>query len=307
MTETPFDPRARLLRIESAALGVPKGVHIYVPPEHAHSQQRLPTLYLLRGHEREWVNPHEDDSRSGTTVIDVYERLRATGAVGPLILVMPGVASDDNRIPGMLADFRAPELAASVPGVGSGQFQRFFFDELIPHIDRSFRTLPAARAIAGFSLGGYMAARAAALHPERFVSVGIFDGSIPYASDGGRAARPGDGLFAPPMFDPALGRPRDRQYLAEQHPIGLILRADRAAIRRLTWIVQYGPEQIEPWGSNFYRGEHLLRALASIGIRNAAPQAALPDGQHTWQAADRHIEQTLPIHWQALHALSIES
>ncbi|NTU81643.1 MAG: esterase family protein [Chloroflexales bacterium] len=296
-----LDPRARLVRVRSRALGVTKSMFVYLPPEYAAApRRRFPTLYLLRGHEREWVNPHEDESRGGTTVIDVYQGLRAMAAIGPLILVMPSMASADNAVPGMLTDFRSPDLAAGAPGIGSGLFQRFFFEELIPALDRRFRTIPAARAVAGFSLGGYMAVKAAALRPELFVSVGAFDGSFPYAADRGRDARPGDAIFAPPMFDAPLGRPRDPAHLAANNPICLLMRADPAAIRRITWIVQYGPEQIEPWGSNFYRGEYLLRALRSLGAENAAPVAALLDGQHTWRIADRHLEQTLPLHWEAL-------
>jgi S-formylglutathione hydrolase FrmB len=297
-----YDPRATPVRIQSRTLGVTKGLYIYLPPEYAAApRRRFPTLYLLRGHEREWVNPREDEARGGT-VIDAYERCRAAGAVDPMILVMPGLSSDDNAVPGMLTDFRSPSLAAHAPGVGTGQFQRFFFEELLPFVDARFRTAPAARALAGFSLGGYMAVKAAALRPELFASVGVFDPSIPYTTDGGRAARPGDGLFAPPMFDAALGAPRDPDHLAANNPITLLLRADPAAIRRITWIVQYGPEQIEPWGSNFYRGEYLLRTLRALGVENAAPVAALPHGQHTWSVADGHIEATLPIHWRALAA-----
>jgi S-formylglutathione hydrolase FrmB len=297
-----FDPRATSARLHSHILGVARGLYLYLPPEYsAAPRRRFPALYLLRGHEREWVNPREDDSRHGT-VIDAYERLRAQGAVGPMILVMPGMSSDDNAVPGMLTDFRSPELAAHAPGVGSGQFQRFFFEELVPFVDGRFRTVPAARAIAGFSLGGFMAVKAAALRPDLFASVGAYDASIPYAADGGRAPRPGDGLFAPPMFDAPLGAPRNQAHLAANHPVALLLQADRAALRRLTWVVQYGPEQIEPWGSNFYRGEYLLRALRAIGIENAAPVAALPHGQHTWAAADAHVEATLPLHWAALQS-----
>lgn len=301
MLQTVYDQRARLVHLPSRILGVTKSLFVYLPPEYAAApRRRFPTLYLLRGHEREWVNPAEDESRGGATVIDVYGRLRAAGSIGPLILVMPGLSSDNNAVPGMLTDFRSPELVAEVGGVGTGLFQRFFFEELLPFVDRRFRTIPAARAVAGFSLGGYMAVKAAALRPDLFVSVGSFDGSIPYAADAGAAARPGDGLFAPTMFDPALGRPRDPDHLAANNPVCLLLRADPAAIRRLTWVVQYGPEQIEPWGSNFYRGEYLLRVLRAVGVENAAPVAAIPDAQHSWRSADRHIEQTLPIHWQAL-------
>lgn len=303
MPEPSYDPRASSVRLHSHILGVARRLFVYLPPEYAAApQRRFPVLYLLRGHEREWLNPHEDASRGGATVIDVYERLRAAAVIGPMLLVMPGLASDDNAVPGMLTDFRSPELAAEAPGIGTGRFQQFFFEELLPFVDGRFRTIPAARAVAGFSLGGYMAVKAAALHPELFASVGAFDASIPYTSDGGSAARPGDGLFAPPMFDAPLGRPRDPEHLTAHNPISLLLRADRSAVRRLTWIVQYGPEQVEPWGSNFYRGEYLLRALRALGVENAAPVAAIPDGQHTWRIADRHMEHTLPIHWRALEA-----
>jgi S-formylglutathione hydrolase FrmB len=297
MTPPAIDPRAQPIQIRSAALGVTRRCYVYVPPD-ALLQRRLPTLYLLRGHEREWVNRTEDQSRVGTA-IDVYEQLHTNGAVGPLILVFPGLASDDNSVPSMLADMAAPELAA-VPGIGAGAFQRFFFDDLLPAIDRRFRAHPRARAIAGFSLGGLMAVKAAALRPDLFVSVGSFDGTILYATDSGARARIHDPVLANPMFNAALGAPRDHARLHSDHPITALLRADRNALRRLTWIVQYGPESLEPWGSNFYRGEYLIRVLNALGITNAAPIAALPDGEHTWRCADQHLTATLPIHWRAL-------
>ncbi|NJN19188.1 MAG: esterase family protein [Oscillochloris sp.] len=297
----PYDPRARMVRLPSTVLGVAKSFFIYLPPEYEQGQRDLPALYLLRGHEREWVNPREDDSRNGKTVIDLYAGLRAAGSIGPLILVMPGLASDDNAVPSMLANMCAPQLAKSA-GIGSGAFLSYFFDQLIPYVERTFGAHPAARAIAGFSLGGLMAIKAAARFPDRFASVGCFDGTVLYAADSGRYARHDDTVLANPMFDAALGLPRNAAFLDQDHPITLLLRADRVAIRRIRWLIQYGPEAIEPWGSNFYRGEYLLRALHALGIRNSAPVAALPDARHSWYWADRHIEQTLPIHWEAIQA-----
>src|SRR5262245_16390536 len=94
-----FDPRVRHLRIFSPALGVEKGCYIYLPPEVQRNRAlRVPSLYLLRGHEREWINGAEDSSRGGRTLIDVYETLRASGQIGPLILVFPGISSDDNHL-----------------------------------------------------------------------------------------------------------------------------------------------------------------------------------------------------------------
>src|SRR4028118_975457 len=77
--EAPLDARAEHLTINSAALGVSKHFHLYTPPTYHNNRQRLPVLYLFRGHENEWINPHQDGSRQGRTVIDVYEELLQVG------------------------------------------------------------------------------------------------------------------------------------------------------------------------------------------------------------------------------------
>ena len=110
----PIDARARRVTLNSEALGVPKSFFISLPPGYhriANSKQRYPVLYLFRGHEHEWVHRWQDRSRHGRTVIDVYRHLLAEGKVGPVILVFPGISSDDNRIPGLLVNFKAPQLA----------------------------------------------------------------------------------------------------------------------------------------------------------------------------------------------------
>lgn len=68
-----IDPRARLIEWPSTVLGVSGRMYVYTPPEYRPDGPPLPVVYLLRGHEREWVNRSEDDSRIGTA-IDVYER-----------------------------------------------------------------------------------------------------------------------------------------------------------------------------------------------------------------------------------------
>jgi S-formylglutathione hydrolase FrmB len=294
-----YDARALRVRLWSRALGIDKCLYLYLPPEAAHGR-RVPALYLLRGHEREWLNPEEDTSREGSNAVEVYLALRATGAIGPLALVMPGISSDDNTLPGLLTNFRAPQLARGTAGIGTGRFEDYFVRDLIPLLERHFPLDRARRAVAGFSLGGAMAVKIAAQHPALFRSVSAYDGTFLYADEQGRGLRLPDPVLMNPMFDPAFGVPRDLAYVATQSPANLILQGDAAQLMRLRWMVQYGPEAIEPWGSNFYRGEHLLDCLRRRGIVNALPNGALPDGDHTWRTADRHLRQTLPLHYAAL-------
>jgi hypothetical protein len=292
-----YDLRCRHVTFFSPALGVNKSFYIFLPPDLAEGE-RAPTLYLLRGHEREWINSQEDSTRGGTNIIDIYERLRAAGQVGPLILVFPGIASDDNRVPGLLVNMRAPHRAAAAPGLGSGRFEDYFFNDLIPYVDAHFPTINNGqqRGIAGFSLGGAMALKAAAQHSHLFATASAYDGTFLYAIDGGRQVRTNDPILRNPMFDPAFDVPRDLRFIADGSATNLILRGDAAALRRVTWMIGYGPEQQEPWQANFYRGEHLLRCLRTHGLDNALPFAALPGGDHTWRTADKFMALTLPLH-----------
>jgi hypothetical protein len=293
-----YDPRVRLVTFFSAALGIFKSFYIYIPPN-LHADQRIPAIYFLRGHEREWVNPHEDTTRGGSNVIDVYERLRADGAVGPLLLVFPNMASDDNHVPGLLVNFLAPQRV-DAPGIGTGRFADYFFDDLIPYVDAQFPVLAGRRGLAGFSLGGAMAIKAAAQRPDLFQSTSAYDGTFLYAVDRGRRVRRTDPVIRNPMFDAAYDLPRNTHFIAANSPANLILRGDAAALERITWMIGYGPEHREPWHANFYRGEHLVQCLDARGLTNALPHSAFPDGDHSWRTADAFSAVTLPLHDHAL-------
>jgi hypothetical protein len=293
-----YDTRARYVTFFSAALGIFKSFYIYIPPDLGPGQ-RTPALYFLRGHEREWINPHEDSTRAGTNVIDVYERLRAAGQVGPLLLVFPSMSSADNHVPGLLVNMLAPQRAES-SGLGSGRFDDYFFDNLLPYVEAQFPALAGRRGLAGFSLGGAMAIKAAAQRPELFTSASAYDGTFLYAADRGRRVRQTDSVIRNPIFDAAYDVPRNTRFIAANSPANLILRGDPTALGRVTWMIGYGPESGEPWHSNFYRGEHLVQCLTARGLPNALPHSAFPGGDHTWRTADAFMELALPLHDRAL-------
>ncbi len=307
---SPYDRRAQVVRWFSPSLGVAKRLHIYLPPGYDESAARYPVLFLLRGHEREWLNVDEDSSRQGQNLLDVYEQLFLTGAVGPMILVMPSLTSDDGIVHGIGVDNLAPWLAGHARGVGTGQWERYLVNDVISLVDAHWRTRPggAHRGLDGFSLGGAVAAKLGAKHPGLFRSVGAYDGTFFYSDDDGSAVQTADRLLSGAIFQPAFGRELDLRHIAANSPANLILRADPAQLRRTTWMIQYGPKEIEPWGSNFYRGEHLVAALERRGIANDVTETVLWDGDHTWRTAHRHMAATLPIHWRVLSAeLPIES
>lgn len=294
-----LDPRAQPVDLNSTALGVTKRFYVYTPPGYAEDTARLPVVYLFRGHEREWINPKEDRSRAGKTVIDVYEELLRQGEVGPLLLVFPGIASDDNRWSGMLVNAQRPDLPIVKGMLGSGKWEEYLLDELIPYVDTHYRTDPTARAVDGFSLGGFMSVKIAAQHPALFRSVGAYDGL--YFWDDAKDATTiaiTDTVFGMLLFDPIWGRPRNRAFAAANNPLNLVRNGDPAALGKLQWLIEYGPESAEPNNSNYYRGDRLVQLLEEHGITNIG--GAIRGGVHTWKQADAHMRRAFPLHWRKL-------
>jgi S-formylglutathione hydrolase FrmB len=234
-------------------------------------------------------------------VIDVYRELLEEGQVGQMILVFPGIASDDNRVPGLLVNFREPELAKKVPGIGTGRFEDYFVQEIIPYVDGHFRTVAGreGRAVDGFSLGGFQAIKIAAQHPDLFRSAGAFDGTFLYATDRGRSVRKTDRVLRNPMFAPAFGLERDLEFVAANNPANLLWRGDREALRDVQWLIRSGPEAAEPWQSNYFRNQHVVKIMQSRGLENGL-NPVFTRARHSWLWADRHMAETMPMHWTAI-------
>ncbi len=69
-------------------------------------------------------------------------------------------------------------------GVPNDKYESYIIQELIPEIDRKFRTVADRnhRAIAGLSMGGYGSVKFGLKYPEKFVLVGSFSGALQAAS-----------------------------------------------------------------------------------------------------------------------------
>lgn len=302
--ERPLDARVKRIEIASKTLGVNKAFYVALPPGYTrttNAEKRYPTVYFFRGHEREWIHRLEDKSRRGRTVIDVYRDLLQEKKVGPMILVFPGITSTDNRVPGLLVNFKEPELAKNSPGIGTGRFEDYFIEELIPYIDKEFRTTANrnGRAVEGFSLGGFQAIKIAAQYPEMFRSAGAFDGTFLYATDKGRSVRKTDRVLRNPIFAPAFGQERDMEYVAANSPANLIWRGDKEQLRDVQWLIRSGPESGEPWQSNYFRNQHLVGIMQERGLENGL-DPVFDNAVHSWLWADRHAAETLPLHWAAM-------
>ena len=123
----------RLVRITSKILGEERVVHVSLPPNYSVARRRYETTYLLDGHVRQFFDITV--AAAGYDVIgDTHDY-----ATPPQIVV--GVDQID----------RGADL-----GRNQELFTRFLVEELVPYIDREFRT-NRYRTLIGHSLGGRFA------------------------------------------------------------------------------------------------------------------------------------------------------
>jgi len=166
--------RIEHLTINSAALrGNPLGdpteraITVYLPPGHDDLPLRgYPAIYLLASHGS--TGPSLMNWRPwDVTIYEQIDALIESGAMPPAIVVMPD----------MWTRFGGSQYINSA---GIGRYEDFLIDEVIPLVDRSFRTLPDRdhRGLVGRSSGGYGAITQALRHPETFGAFACHSGDL---------------------------------------------------------------------------------------------------------------------------------
>jgi putative tributyrin esterase len=152
--------RVETVQFRSALAGRALPYKVVLPPGYGlftSRATRYPVLYLLHG----WSG-HYDSWLANTS-------LARYAAEHRLIVVTP---EGDN---GWYTD------SAVVP---ADKFESYFVEELIPDVDRRFRTIAArrGRGVAGCSMGGYGSLKFGLKHPELFAFAASTSGALDAAS-----------------------------------------------------------------------------------------------------------------------------
>jgi enterochelin esterase-like enzyme len=126
---------------------------VYLPPDYETSKRNYPVLYLLHGagdDQTGWVQFGE--------VLHIADKAIREGKATPMIIVMPD-ANTGRR--GYANDIK-----------GEWRYEDFFFQELIPFIEKTYRAKKEKRyrAVAGLSMGGEGTFTYALHHPEMFAA-----------------------------------------------------------------------------------------------------------------------------------------
>ncbi len=148
--------RVDTLEIFSPSMNKNLKAAIAFPSEYGAGNERFPVLYLLHGGSGAFSDWHKKVTEKGL-VNRMAEEYK-------LIIVTPGVGPASYYYDSPLMD--------------SVRYETYITSELIPFVDKNYRTLAKkeSRAISGLSMGGHGAITLSAKHPHLFAAAGSMSG-----------------------------------------------------------------------------------------------------------------------------------
>lgn len=160
----------------SSTLGGQRRMHIYTPPGYDSSTDRYPVLYRLHG---------GGDDDSGWSTIGragfIVDNLLASGAVRPLVVVMPNgsLPRPANLPPATPGAPPSPQAIAASAAL-QDRFTSELMTDVVPHVERHFRVVPRpeSRAIAGLSMGGGQTQRVLGSHSGAFAYAAVWSAGV---------------------------------------------------------------------------------------------------------------------------------
>jgi enterochelin esterase family protein len=115
------------------------------------------------------------------------DNLIALGKAKPMIVVMTNGNPGDAASPGE-APPKKEASGNNAFGMGSGAFEKSLVSDVIPYVEKHYRTLTgkANRAVSGLSMGGMQTMNLAFDHAENFDYFGVMSMGLPNPDPSGR-------------------------------------------------------------------------------------------------------------------------
>jgi enterochelin esterase-like enzyme len=231
---------------------------IYLPPDYESSVRSYPVLYLLHGagdDQTGWVQFGE--------VLHIADKAIKEGNATPMIIVMPD-ANTGQR--GYFNNIK-----------GDWLYEDFFFQELMPYVEKNYRIKGEKRfrAIAGLSMGGGGSFIYALRRPDLFSSACPLSAWIGFKDASEFKTRITDlkGISDKQIED----------YVARYNAISLVNNLPEDQKKAVRWYIDCGDDDF------LYEGNSLIHiAMKKQGIPH---EFRIRDGAHTWT----YWRESLPV------------
>lgn len=237
------------LSLTSSILNSDRKFALYLPPDYETSERSYPVLYLLHGagdDQTGWVQFGE--------VLHITDKAIREGIATPMIIVMPD-ANTGRR--GYFNDIK-----------GDWNYEDFFFQELIPYVEKTYRAKSDKRfrAISGLSMGGGGTLMYALHHPEMFSSAAPLSAYIGPLSLEQATERFGDGK--------EYSESEIQKYYEHHNALSLIKNIPEEQKKEMRWYIDCGDDDF------LYEGNSLLHI--EMKKKEIPHEFRIRDGAHTW-------------------------
>ncbi len=247
------------LSMKSTILKGDRKFAIYLPPDYESSQRSYPVLYLLHGagdDQTGWVQFGE--------VLRITDQAIKDGTATPMIIVMPDAKT------GRLGYFNDIH--------DQWRYEDFFFEELMPYVEKTYRIKSEKRfrAIAGLSMGGGGSFMYALHHPELFSSACPLSAYIgPLTVDDFKASlKRNNEVYEEREVQP---------YFEKHNALSLINSKDARDIKSVRWFIDCGDDDF------LYEGNSLVHI--ALKKKEVPHEFRIRDGGHTWT----YWRESLPV------------
>ncbi len=260
------------LSLRSEILDSERKYAVYLPPDYEASERSYPVLYLLHGSgddQTGWVQFGE--------VLHISDKAIREGKSTPMIIVMPD-ANTGRR--GYFNDIS-----------NTWRYEDFFFDELMPHVEKEFRIKAEKRyrAVSGLSMGGGGTYMYALHRPDLFSSAAPLSASVGSGSvEQFKARMERSGASLDGITDAQI-----EEYISRHSAISLINSMDPEKIKSVRWFIDCGDDDF------LYEGN----SQAHIDLRKLQipHEFRIRDGAHNWTYWRESLPEVLHFVSQAFH------
>ncbi len=261
------------LSMKSKILEGPRKFAVYLPPDYETSARSYPVLYLLHGggdDQTGWVQFGE--------VLQITDQAIRAGQATPMVIVMPDASAGRRGYWNDVTD--------------AWRYEDFFFDELMPHVEREFRIKAEKRyrAVAGLSMGGQGTYLYALHRPE------LFSSACPLsAGTGPRTAEDVRSRLARYAQEPDNGLSDEAivAYVERHSVLALAESLPEKDLKAVRWYIDCGDDDF------LFEGNALMHI--ALRKRNIPHQYRVRDGGHNWTYWRESLPEVLRFVSDAFH------
>ncbi|MEP7106759.1 MAG: alpha/beta hydrolase-fold protein [Ferruginibacter sp.] len=257
------------LSITSKILKMERKYAVYLPPDYESSERSYPVLYLLHGggdDQTGWIQFGE--------VLQIADKAINEGRATPMVIIMP--------------DANTGQRGYSNNAGGTWRYEDFFFEELMPFVEKKYRIKAEKkyRAVSGLSMGGDGTFTYALHHPE------LFSSACPLSAGTGPLTLE-DAKTRVRRDNAAIADSLIIKFYNRQSVPALIAAVPDSLKKSVRWYIDVGDDDF------LYEGNSLVHI--AMRKKEIPHEFRIRDGGHNWTYWRRSLPDVLEFISQAFH------